>query len=287
MFLVLIPVKANHQNIQEAKTRRIKLDEENPSSVGLVLRYIYGGSKYLCLLPVPLFSKLMESVLNMDFALCGDHYLEKCVSLWHIADFLMLDPLKYPVENAVHGYCDKRMKQLCTIKSGSNSWEHDDKDGLSPWALDMVLSIRESYKWDITSLKAMLMEFMWVGRRYTLKDDMAPITLDHFKDTPEFFTDLAGHYASSSWVITALWAPKEVLLLSTITDGSLPRCARCDKEIMWGKEAKDGQVSDPFQQNSRGRPATGWCRDCGKLDDAVPWRFWPWLKDESNGHDGV
>lgn len=188
--------------------------------------------------------------------------MEECVSLWQTADFLLLDPLKSSVEKAVHNYCDKRTKQLCTTLFRPK-WEQPDNPGkLAPWAIDMILGIRSAYRWNIECLKAVLVEFIWAGRHHILYPSTMPTTLDHLKDTPGFLADLLVLFASSSWSKTAVWAPRGSRRTWTTT------CRICGTEISWKRNEKDeGQIFDPFAFGD----GSGWCRDCGKLD-LIPWR---------------
>ncbi|KAL2277930.1 hypothetical protein FJTKL_15060 [Diaporthe vaccinii] len=75
--------KALMGHFKEANTRQVTLVEEDPICVDLVLKYIYGRGL-----------DIMKSVST-------EHFVEHCVSLWHTADFLMLEALKRCVESAV------------------------------------------------------------------------------------------------------------------------------------------------------------------------------------------
>lgn len=188
--------------------------------------------------------------------------MEECVSLWQTADFLLLNPLKSSVEKAVHNYCDKRMKQLCTRLFRPKWKESGSKGKLTPWAIDMILGIRGAYRWNIEGLKAMLVEFIWAGRRYTLDASIVSTTLDQLKDTPAFVADLLAFLASNWSMKTAVWAPHRSWTTWTAT------CRRCGTEIFWeNNDEEEGQVRDPFGFDNH----RGWCRDCGKLD-MIPWR---------------
>lgn len=210
--------------------------------------------------------------LNVKSAVDDEHFVEHCVALWHTADFLLLNPLKSSVDEAVRSYCDKRLKQLCTI-GNVEWWRHkDDEKKLSPWALDVILGIREAYKWNIEDLKKVLMEFMWTGRRWTLRNDLVNITFDGLKDTPTCVTDLLGYYASGPWLTTAVWAPQNEVIIGDIEVGSPNICVGCGKEISWERsDAREVQVLNPFSMDKKSRFTRGWCRDCGGLDK-IPWR---------------
>lgn len=210
--------------------------------------------------------------LDVKSAVDDEHFIEHCVALWHTADFLLLNPLKPSVDVAVRSYCDERLKQLCTI-GNVQKWRHkDDKKKLSPWALDIVLGIREAYKWNIEDLKKVLMEFIWTGRNWTLRSDLANITFDCLKDTPTCVTDLLGYYASRPWLRTAVWAPHTKETDGNIEAGSAYTCVRCAKAISWANyDAAVGQVSHPFLIDRHYKIARGWCRDCAQLD-TIPWR---------------
>ncbi|KAH8767329.1 hypothetical protein F5883DRAFT_521940 [Diaporthe sp. PMI_573] len=194
--------KALSGPFQEASNKRISLDEETPVCVELALKFIYGRG------------------LNVESSVSEDHFVEHCVLLWHIADFLLLDSLKSAVHQAVFKYCDKKMKHLRTWKS-EKKWRHDeDKYRLSPWALDIVLGIQHAYKWDVKDLKAMLMEFIWVGRGWTLGNRRLVSALrNHLKDTPAIMDDLLSQYASGPWIKTAVWAPDR-----SGSSGKLDKC---------------------------------------------------------------
>lgn len=199
--------------------------------------------------------------------------MEHCVALWHTADFLLLNPLKSSADEAVRSYCDERLKQLCT-RDGEQKWRHeDDRSRLSPWALDIVLGIRDAYKWNIEDLKKVLLEFIWNGRNWTLRSDLAGITFDCLKDTPTCVTDLLGYYASGPWLKTAVWAPHSEKTQRKSEADDPYKCARCGKAISWKRSGRPtaGQVVDPFQINKTHKIARGWCRDCGELD-MIPWR---------------
>lgn len=198
----------------------------------------------------------------------------QCVGLWKLADYLLLSPLKSSVEVAVRKYCDKRLKQLCTIESESK-WLQDDgnQDELSPWALDLVLGARDAYTWNFDVLKRILMEFLWAGRVWTLRGGIASTVLSHFKDTPVFVTDLVGHFASKKWLEDAIWAPKYGLKRNR--DGDSQTCPGCKARFFGAfsepaKPAK-GQVIDPFILDRHHDPKRRWCCSCGKLD-SIPWR---------------
>lgn len=210
--------------------------------------------------------------LDVKSAVDDEHFVEQCIALWRTADFLLLKPLKSSVDEAVRSYCDERLKKLATIGNVERWWHKDDGKKLSSWALDVVLGIRESYKWSIEDLKKVLMEFMWAGRNWTLCSDLASIVFAGLKDTPSCLTDLLGYYASGPWLKAAVWAPKNKVTHSDIEANSPHTCARCGKEISWERsDGPAGQVVDPFSINQNFKFTRGWCRDCGELD-MIPWR---------------
>lgn len=43
----MILAEAYHRNAQEANTRRVRLNEQDPASVDLALKHIYGGGEHL------------------------------------------------------------------------------------------------------------------------------------------------------------------------------------------------------------------------------------------------
>lgn len=207
----------------------------------------------------------------MESSVSPVRFMEECISLWRTADFLLLNPLKSSVKEAVYKYCDKRMKQLCTrlFRPKWGQWARGNTIELTPWAIDMILGIQGAYRWNIEDLKAVLVEFMWAGRRYILDAQIASTTFDHLKDTPAFVADLLAFFASNSPTETAVWAPHRSRGAWTAT------CRRCGTEMSWenDKEA-EGQICDPFSFHS----LHGWCRDCGELD-MIPWR-----EAEDNDH---
>jgi hypothetical protein len=256
--------------MQEASNKRISLDEENPICVELALKFIYGrGEQHLLYQTDCLKLKYWKIGLNVESSVSEDHFVEHCVLLWHVADFLLLDSLKSAVHQAVFKYCDKKMKHLRTWKS-EKKWRHDeDKSRLSPWALDIVLGIQHAYKWDVKDLKAMLMEFIWVGRGWTLGNRRLVSALrNHLKDTPAIMDDLLSQYASGPWIKTAVWAPDR-----SGSSGKLDKCGLCARTISWGGSPEAvGQVYDPFTIDYRNfEIRNGWCRDCSE-GDIIPWR---------------
>lgn len=199
-----------------------------------------------------------------------DHFIEQCVSLWHLADFLLLGRLKSPLEEAIHHYCDRWMKEMCKI-DGTNNWNNETAEsGLAPWALDLISGVRQSYKWNAEPLKAVLMEFLWVGRVWTFQEDAASDLLEHLKDVPDFAKDLLVRYASDDWIRKAVWAPQRSRTAISMNADSA--CRRCGQPISW-KTYSDckGQVYNPFDLNLFTGITTGWCRGCSDLD-TIPWR---------------
>ncbi|KAG6353628.1 hypothetical protein INS49_005336 [Diaporthe citri] len=235
--------KALSGPFQEASSRRVNLEEKDPIFVDLALKHIYGNG------------------LDVESSISPDHFMGECVSLWQTADFLLLNSLKSSVEKAVHNYCDRRMKQLCT-RLFRPKWANEIKGKLTAWAIDMIIGIRGAYRWNVEGLKAVLVEFTWAGRRCTLDARIVSTTLDHLKDTPAFVADLLAFFASTSSTKSAVWAPHRSGRTWTAT------CRRCGTEIFWGNnEQAEGQILDPFGLDG----GLGWCRDCGNLD-MTPWR---------------
>lgn len=201
-----------------------------------------------------------------------EHFVEHCVSLWHTADFLMLQALKTSVESAVRGYCDKRIKELF-ITSSQPTWRHPHRvKQLSPWALDLVEGLRQAYKWRISDLKAVLMEFIWVAREHTLDSGWASVLFNHLKDTPSFMDDFLGGYVSTTTKITSVWIPPRDKVTS---EHKYNYCLRCSKPISWGDGKfweSQGQIMNPFMRNSYDGYRGAWCSDCGAGDN-IPWRM--------------
>lgn len=198
-----------------------------------------------------------------------EHFVEHCVSLWHTADFLMLEALKRSVESAVRDYCDKRIKELCIIPH-LPTWRHPRVDQLSPWALDLVEGLRQAYEWRISHLKSVLMEFIWVARTWTLQSGIASVLFDHLKDTPKFADDFLGKYVSKSWLRNSVWVPPRDKVTSN--HGS-SYCLRCSMPVTWGGFWKTkGQVINAFRRDSDNGYRGGWCSDCGAGEN-IPWRM--------------
>ncbi|POS77134.1 hypothetical protein DHEL01_v204472 [Diaporthe helianthi] len=244
--------KALSGHFEEATTGKVNLDEENPTYVDLALKYIYGNG------------------LDVESSVSPEHFVEQCASLWHIADFLLLEPLISAAEKAVHGYCDKRMKQLSTIGNHDDWRDAKDRNKLCPWALDMISGIRESYKWNNKRLRAVLLEFLWVGRSSTLGGRMSSVLLDHLKDTASFSEDFFGHYSCTQWTNGAVWAPapREYFVVAS----GKSTCRLCRGKVAWASPGDiDGQIFDPFELSHVHRISTGWCKVCSKID-VIPWR---------------
>lgn len=209
--------------------------------------------------------------LDVEASIPLEHCMEHCIALWHIADFLLLHPLKDLLEDAVHEYCDIRMKTLCTIGRKLKWCDQNDRSKLSPWALDFVLGIQEAYKWEARYLKEVLMEFMWAGKWWTLGPRVVPALLNQLKNTPDFMNDLLGQFAARPWITNAVWAP-------CYFAGSLSNrnntCLLCHKDLILGRKDEPGvagQIRNPFVQDSANRDPIGWCKDCGNLGK-IPWR---------------
>lgn len=199
-----------------------------------------------------------------------EHFVEHCVSLWHTADFLMLEALKRCVESAVRDYCDKRMKELC-ISPHRPTWRHPQRlNQLSPWALDLVEGLRQAYEWKSSHLKSVLMEFIWVARTLTLQSGIASVLFDHLKDTPRFTDDFLGRYASKPWVRDSVWVPPRDKVTS---NHGYSYCLRCSKPISWGDFWNtQGQIINVFRRDNDNGYKGAWCSDCGAGDN-IPWRM--------------
>lgn len=199
-----------------------------------------------------------------------EHFVEHCVSLWHTADFLMLEALKRCVVSAVGDYCDKRMKELC-ISPHRPTWRHPENlNQLSPWALDLVEGLRQAYEWRISDLKSVLMEFIWVARSVTLQCGIASVLFDHLRDTPSFTDDFLGRYASSLWARDSVWVPPRDKVTS---NHSFNYCLRCSMPMIWGGFWNtQGQIINAFRRDSDNGYMGGWCSDCGAGDN-IPWRM--------------
>lgn len=263
--------KTNSCKTQEASTGQVNLNEENPTCVDLALKYIYGGGKQQTSHDTDFLNLTHELEFDVVSFIPDDHFIEHCVSLWRTADFLLLNKLKSPVEKAVHSYCDKKMKQICTYGSPPTWSNLFNRKKLTPWALDVVLGLRCTYKWNIEHLKAVLMEFIWIARTWVLTPILISTLNDHFKDVPAFKDDLLCKYASASWNKTAVWAPR--ITNDITTDGGRFRvCLQCTKTIpRIGSQEREGCVVDPFSLDIDRNVTRGWCKDCGKLD-MIPWR---------------
>lgn len=164
------------------------------------------------------------------------------------------------------------MKQLCTRDSELEWSPTEDETDMRPWALDMVLGIREARKiWD-SDLKDVLVEFLWVGRRWTLHPGIAPTILSHLEDITDFATDLISWYGTGLWLQDPHWAPFSKTEIDDHWFYKVPVCARCGKDMSrQTNEEKNGQVYNPFQLDGNVKYGKGWCKDCGRLD-MIPWR---------------
>ncbi|KAG8157882.1 hypothetical protein KVR01_012154 [Diaporthe batatas] len=202
-----------------------------------------------------------------------EHFVEHCVALWRTADFLMIQKLKILVGIAVQNYCDKRMKELC-ISPHRPTWRHIDQGlskSLSPWAIDLLQGLQQAYIWQIVYLKAVLMEFIWVGRSVTLQRGIASALFEHLKDTPEFADEFLGDYVSRSWKSTSVWIPPRE---NVISQRGSSFCIRCRNAIIWGdfwSTSGSGQVINPFRRDGDNGYQGGWCSGCAAGDN-IPWR---------------
>lgn len=232
--------------------------------VDLALKYIYGGGKSLS--QSLKFLRLRNVGLVIESSVSEEHFAELCVLLWRCADFLLLYKLKMSVEKAVRSYCDKRLKQLCTWNSATKVHDPDRQNTLSPWGLDLVLGVKRAYDLKVEDLKAVFMEFIWIGRMWTFRNGNAAALRNHLSDTPAFMDDLLAKYASGPWMKTAVWAPEHKDCYT-----QEDQCRTCTKKISWS-EKSEGQVLDPFTVDyNRFKFIRGWCRACSE-GDKIPWR---------------
>lgn len=210
--------------------------------------------------------------LDITNSVSKEHFVEHCVSLWHTADFLMLEALKPSVESAVRDYCDKRLKELC-ISPHRPTWRHPQYPSrLSPWALDLVKGLRKAYEWQISHLKSVLMEFIWIAKTLTLQSGIASVLFNHLKDTPRFADDFLGRYVSKSWLRESVWIPPRDKVAPKHGYG-YSSCLRCSKPIYWSDFWNtQGQVINAFRRDTDNGYRGGWCRDCGAGDN-IPWRM--------------
>lgn len=208
--------------------------------------------------------------LDIVNSVSKEHFVEHCVSLWHTADFLIIQPIKVLVGSAVRSYCDKRMKELC-ISPFQPTWSHT-VNKLSPWALDLVRGLQQAYEWRISDLKAVLMEFIWVARSVTLRHGAASALLDPLlKDVPTFIDDFLGTYASTPWISKSAWIPP----YDKVTSNYGKRfCLRCAKAISLGDNfwSSQGQVINAFRRDNDNGYLGAWCSDCGAGEN-IPWRM--------------
>lgn len=136
----------------------------------------------------------------------------------------------------------------------------------------MVLGIREAHNLHVFDLKEVLVEFLWVGRRWTLDPAVAPTVLSHLKDIPDFTTDLISRYATGLWLQDPRWAPFSDTEIQNRWHSDVTECARCGKDMSHQTDdEKNGQVYNPFQLDGDVKHGKGWCTDCGRLD-MIPWR---------------
>lgn len=249
--------------IQEANTGMVKIDEEEPEAIEVILKYIYGGGRYID-------DRVTETSLTACQATAVDMIKETrnklvfttCINIFRAARFLLLHPLLPIVQNRLNKYCDFRLKQLCTRNTGAGN------EIAKIWAVDLANAIKIAYKADLAPIKMIFWEFVWAGRWQMLGGGACDIT--HLVDeNPEFIKDVLHNCATKQWLDDPVWAPRR-------PDKSLARwawqCARCQTTLASvNTNEAEGQVYDPFTLGEENTVRREWCRKCSGLR-MTPWR---------------
>ncbi|KAK2609394.1 hypothetical protein N8I77_002891 [Diaporthe amygdali] len=236
--------KALTGGFAEAATGKVKIDEEEPEAIEVMLRYIYGGA------------------VDMVKETSNEQVFKSCVDMYRAAHFLLLSPLLPRIRRRLGGYCDQKLKQLCTRSSGTES------TGTKLWAADLATAIRATYKADIKVFKKIFMEFVWAGRWQLLGDGECDISY-LIDDTPGFIKDMLHNCATKQWLDDPVWAPKRP---EKSLAGWHWECASCKVPIVSSRITRAaGQVFDPFTLGEENRVRREWCRKCSDLN-MIPWR---------------
>ncbi|KAI7774414.1 hypothetical protein LA080_008808 [Diaporthe eres] len=92
--------KALTGSFEEAETQKITLTDIAPEPVDVVVRYLYSGAIDT------------DAVQKCD----GDSIVSKFVSLWTVADFFLLEPLKKDITSATEDHFEGNIKVMCDAK---------------------------------------------------------------------------------------------------------------------------------------------------------------------------
>lgn len=247
---------------QEASTGKIKIDEEEPETIKVVLRYIYGGGMYMDDRATdPSLTPRQAAAVDMFQETKNKPVFTTCVAVYRAAHFFLLHPLVFIVQDRLRKYCDSRLKRLCTRNTGAGP---DAKT----WAAGLADAIRMAYKADLAPIKMILWEFVWAGRWQLLGGGACDISYI-VDDTPEFLKDVLHNCATKQWLDDPVWAPKR-------PDKSLARwawqCARCKTTLASANTNEaEGQVFDPFTLGEENTVRREWCRKCSAMK-TIPWR---------------
>lgn len=255
---------------QEATTGKVKIEEQNPEVIGVILKYIYGGGEYANVHKSLALLKLCQAAaVNMVEETTNRPVIRFCVDLYRAADFFLLTPMLPIVQRRLGHHCDEKLKWLCT--TGVVQAAGDRRAALR-WIKDIVDGIKEAYKWNTGPIKKTLMEFVWAGRRRLLGPCWIGIQ-DDLDKIPAFIKDMLCHCALYPWQKESEWAPP-VLSASVLATSKRPRCARCKKLLVpWrtGNSDAFGQVWDPFTMSGGNSVIREWCKECAAMD-MIPWR---------------
>lgn len=104
---------------QEAETQKITLTDIAPELVDVVVRYLYSGGTYYTSFSSSRFRLLIfgaaidtDAVQKCD----GDSIVSKFASLWAVADFFLLEPLKKDITSAMEDHFEGNIKVMCDAK---------------------------------------------------------------------------------------------------------------------------------------------------------------------------
>lgn len=252
---------------QEATSGKVKIEEQNPEAIQVILKYIYGGGQYPNYCKSRALINFCEAAaVNMTEETRNRPVVRFCVDLYRAADYFLL-PLMFPIiQRRLEDHCDEKLKWLCT--RGNTQFNETNRTTLR-WTMDLVDGIKQAYKWNTEGIKKTLMEFVWVGRKRFLGTGWVSIQ-DRLDDTPAFIKDMLRHCAMLPWQLDSAWAPN----FQDVPVSQRGRCVRCGKDLAIcrsGNSDADGQVWDPFTISGDNRTRREWCKECAAMD-MIPWR---------------
>lgn len=248
---------------QEASTGKIKIDEEEPEAIEVMLKYIYGGGRYIHNhATATVLTECQATAVDMFKETSNKPVFKTCVDIFRAAQFLLLHPILPRIVDRLGRHCDWRLKQLCTRNTGTGNVD------AKAWVNDLANAIKLAYKADLESMKTIFGEFVWAGRWRLLGGGDCDISflVDY---TPEFIKDVLHNFATKQWLNNPLWAPKRP---EKSLAGWHWQCAICKVKVASSntKEA-EGQVFDPFTLGEENIVRREWCRKCSGLR-TIPWR---------------